>query len=264
MFLSKYARIMKIILASGSPRRYDLLKQMEWDVEVRSLPFAEVETVKEATEQIKNIRNKFLLNVTKQVNAADIIKSDDAVFTKNHPALATVLNNSETQSGVPFSEKDLVLLSPCRNADLVCAYNALGKGKAVANVVGTGIPVVAADTIVVLGTKILGKPADASAARQMLRELSGKSHQVKTATAVFYQDKTLLQVVTTDVHFRRLTEKETDWYVATGEPLDKAGAYGIQGKGAVLVEKIEGSYDNVVGLPLAAVYEMLKKLGTGL
>jgi septum formation protein len=92
----------------------------------------------------------------------------------------------------------------------------------------------------------------------MLRELSGRVHEVKTGTAVLYQDKTVLKVVTTKVFFRRLTEKEIDWYVQTGEPLDKAGAYGIQGKGAVLVERIEGSYDNVVGLPLTAVYETLK------
>jgi len=195
---------MNIILASGSPRRYDLLKQMGWNVEVHSLPFAEAETVNEA------------------------------------------------------AKRDEVLLSPYRHADLVCAYNALGKGKAAAEVLGTAVPVIAADTIVVLGETILGKPADATDAKRMLRELSGRAHEVKTATAVLYLDKTVLKVVTTKVFFRRLTEKEIDWYVQTGEPLDKAGAYGIQGKGAVLVEKIEGSYDNVVGLPLTAVYEILK------
>ena len=195
---------MDIILASGSPRRYDLLKQMGWNVEVHSLPFAEAETVKEA-----------------------------AIHAE-------------------------VLLSPFRNADLVCAYNALGKGKAAANVLGTVVPVIAADTIVVLGETILGKPADTADAKRMLLELSGRVHVVKTGIAVLYQDKTVLKVITTKVFFRRLTEKEIDWYVQTGEPLDKAGAYGIQGKGAVLVEKIEGSYDNVVGLPLTAVYETLE------
>lgn len=222
---------MKTILASGSPRRYDLLKQMGWDVEVHSLPFAEAETVSAAAEQLKNLRNHFLINPAKE---------------KVSPV---------------FSEKDLTLLSAYRGADLVCAYNALGKGKAAAQVTGTSVPVIAADTIVVLGDTILGKPADAADAEQMLRELSGRTHEVKTATAVFYQAKTLLRVVTTKVHFRRLTEEEINWYVGTGEPLDKAGAYGIQGKGAVLVERIEGSYDNVVGLPLTAVYEMLLKAG---
>ena len=97
----------------------------------------------------------------------------------------------------------------------------------------------------------------------MLQLLSGKAHSVKTAALVLYKDKTLLQVVTTNVRFRALTEEEINWYVGTGEPLDKAGAYGIQGKGAVLVEKIEGSYDNVVGLPLTTVYEMLLRCGAG-
>ena len=81
---------------------------------------------------------------------------------------------------------------------------------------------------------------------------------MKTGAAVLYQDKIVLKVVTTKVFFSRLTEKEIDWYVQTCEPLDKAGAYGIQGKGAVLVEKIEGSYDKVVGLPLTAVDVILK------
>lgn len=224
---------MNIILASGSPRRYDLLKQMGWNVEVHSLPFTEAESASEAAKQMRDLRKQFLRN-------------------------ASDAENMTMQNSVTFSEKDLVLLSPYRNADLVCAYNALGKGKAAANVLGTAVPVIAADTIVVLGKNILGKPTDDADAKRMLRELSGKAHEVKTAVAVLHKDKTVLKVITTKVFFRTLTEEEIDWYVQTGEPLDKAGAYGIQGKGAVLVERIEGGYDNVVGLPLTAVYEILK------
>ena len=224
---------MKIILASGSPRRLQLLQQMGWTVEVHSLPFAEAETVNEATEKLDSLRNRFFLSREKE--------------------------NIENESDL--SEKDMVLLTPYRKADLVCAYNELGKGRAAAKVTGTGFPVVAADTIVVLGEQILGKPADTAEAKRMLKTLACKAHAVKTATVVLYQKKTLLQVVTTSVHFRRLTDEEINWYVETGEPLDKAGAYGIQGKGAVLVERIEGSYDNVVGLPLTAVYEMLRRAG---
>ena len=224
---------MKIILASGSPRRLQLLQQMGWTVEVHSLPFAEAETVNEATEKLDSLRKQFLFSGEKN-------------HTHNEPVL---------------SEKGVTLLLPYRNADLVCAYNALGKGRAAAKETGTGFPVVAADTIVVLGEHILGKPADTVEAKHMLQTLSGKMHTVKTATVVLYQKKTLLQVVTTNVCFRRLTDEEINWYVETGEPLDKAGAYGIQGKGAVLVERIEGSYDNVVGLPLTAVYEMLRRAG---
>ena len=224
---------MKIILASGSPRRLQLLHQMGWTVEVHSLPFAEAETVNEATEALESLQNRFLRSGKK----------------------------GNIENDYVLSEKDLSLLTPYRNADLVCAYNALGKGRAAAKVTGTGFPVVAADTIVVLGDQILGKPADRADAKYMLKLLSGKAHTVKTATVVLYKKKALLQVVTTNVHFRRLAEEEINWYVETGEPLDKAGAYGIQGKGAVLVERIEGSYDNVVGLPLTVVYEMLRRAG---
>ena len=144
-----------------------------------------------------------------------------------------------------------------RGADLVTLFNAYGKGKAVLFEKGAALPIVAADTVVVLGEKVLGKPKDEEGAKAMLRLLSGKAHEVKTGLSVFYKGEVHLHVETTKVYFRELTEKEITWYVSTGEPADKAGAYGIQGKGAVLVKKIEGSYDNVVGLPLTALYEIL-------
>ena len=249
---------MKMILASGSPRRYNLLKLIGWDVEVKSLPFAEAETVCDAEDALNALRKKIVLDPAQQKDPAEGKISFAAAISDKYVELSPAIQNSGGHVTGLFSEKDLGLLSPYRNADLVCAYNALGKGKAAANVLGTAVPVVAADTIVVLGETILGKPADAADAKRMLRELSGRAHEVKTGTAVLYQGKTVLTVVTTNVFFRKLTGKEIDWYVQTGEPLDKAGAYGIQGKGAVLVEKIEGSYDNVVGLPLTAVYEILK------
>ena len=105
---------------------------------------------------------------------------------------------------------------------------------------------------------ILGKPRDTNDARAMLRLLSGREHAVKTGLAVFHKDRVHLHVETTRVYFRKLSDLEIDRYVETGEPMDKAGAYGIQGRGAILVSKIEGSYDNVVGLPLTALYEMMK------
>ncbi len=142
-------------------------------------------------------------------------------------------------------------------ADLVTLFNAYGKGKSVKEEKGDARPVVAADTVVVLGEQVLGKPKGEDGALAMLRLLSGKAHEVKTGLAVFHQGAVHLHVETTKVYFRELTEKEIRWYISTGEPTDKAGAYGIQGKGAVLVEKIEGSYDNVVGLPLTALYKLL-------
>lgn len=143
----------------------------------------------------------------------------------------------------------------------VALANALGKCRAVALKEGDALPVVAADTIVVIDEAILGKPRDAEDAVAMLTRLSGRSHQVMTGVAVRYAGRESAQVCTTQVHFRELSAAEIEAYVATGEPLDKAGAYGIQGRGALLVEKIEGCYNNVVGLPLTMLYSMLKEIG---
>jgi septum formation protein len=93
----------------------------------------------------------------------------------------------------------------------------------------------------------------------MLHELSGKKHSVYTGVTLACSDKEYMQVVETKVWFRKLGDREIERYVATGEPMDKAGAYGIQGKAAAFVDKINGSYTNVVGLPLSQVYKMLKK-----
>ncbi len=147
------------------------------------------------------------------------------------------------------------------NAEKVVAANALGKGGVVAEKLGTEIPVIAADTVVVLEQEILGKPADRSEAVVMLHKLSGRMHRVLTGVAVFYNDRELVEVAETKVWFRSLSEAEILAYAATGEPLDKAGAYGIQGRGAILVEKIEGCYNNVVGLPLTRLYQMMAQIG---
>lgn len=149
-------------------------------------------------------------------------------------------------------------LSGKQDAELVTLFNAYGKGKRICEEKGDEAPIVAADTVVVLDEDILGKPKDEEEARLMLRRLSGRAHEVKTGLSVYNKGHVHLHVETTRVYFRKLSDSEIDRYVATGEPMDKAGAYGIQGKGAILVSKIEGSYDNVVGLPLTALYEMMK------
>lgn len=119
--------------------------------------------------------------------------------------------------------------------------------------------VLGADTIVVVEDTILGKPRHAREAKEMLRSLSGKRHSVLTAVALVKDDIVRTKVVETKVWFRSLTDKEIDAYVATGEPMDKAGAYAIQGRAAAFVDKINGSYTNVVGLPLSQVCKMLYK-----
>ena len=137
---------------------------------------------------------------------------------------------------------------------------ALDKARSAAMRAGKGI-VIAADTIVVAGGAILGKPADAEDARRMLKALSGRQHEVVTGLAVMdaATRRSSARTSVTNVWFRDLSEREINAYVATGEPLDKAGAYGIQERGALMVERIEGCYSNVVGLPLSLLGEMLRE-----
>ena len=120
--------------------------------------------------------------------------------------------------------------------------------------------VIAADTIVVCDGQILGKPKDAAQAKQMLRSLSGKAHQVMTGLTVLTPnaEKTVTEV--TDVYFRVLTDDEIDAYVATGEPMDKAGAYGIQGGAALFCTHLVGDYYNVMGLPVCRLALILREL----
>jgi septum formation protein len=139
---------------------------------------------------------------------------------------------------------------------------AVEKARDVARRLVEGI-VVGADTVVVCGEGVLGKPRDQEDAAAMLASLSGRAHQVHTGLAVLdvASGRELVEVETTVVHFRRITRSEIDRYVLTGEPLDKAGAYGIQGMGALFVDRIEGCFYNVVGLPVARLYAMLREFG---
>jgi septum formation protein len=120
---------------------------------------------------------------------------------------------------------------------------------------------VAADTIVVRDGAVLGKPVDAADAAAMLASLAGRSHEVITGFAVVGPTREIVDAVTTRVRFRPLSAALIEDYVATGEPLDKAGAYGIQGIGGKLVASIDGSYTNVVGLPLVEVLDAIAALG---
>ena len=123
--------------------------------------------------------------------------------------------------------------------------------------------VIAADTTVLLGDELLEKPADAADAKRMLAAIAGKTHMVYTgvtlqnAAAGFHETR----VAESEVRIVPLTEREIDWYVATGEPFDKAGAYAVQGIAAMFIDSVHGSFTNVVGLPLALLYQMLRKAG---
>lgn len=120
--------------------------------------------------------------------------------------------------------------------------------------------VVGADTIVALEETIYGKPHDEEDARRMLGELSGKTHQVITGVCIIAPEGLQTFAEVTDVTFKQLTPEEIAAYVAGGEPMDKAGAYGIQGEGGKLVDHIDGDFDNVVGLPITRLAPMLKRL----
>lgn len=138
----------------------------------------------------------------------------------------------------------------------------LGKAKYVADNLDTEDIIIAADTIVAIGDLILGKPKDKDDAYNMLKSLSGKVHNVYTGVTVLdlRSKKIISEAVCTKVKFSHLSDDEILSYVDSGDPLDKAGAYGIQGRGGVFVERIEGCYYNVVGLPLNKLDKMLKSL----
>lgn len=123
------------------------------------------------------------------------------------------------------------------------------------------LPVIAADTLVYADGKPLGKPKDKEDAKRMLHILSGRSHYVSTGVAVTNGMRELSAAETSKVFFRPMTEAEIDWYVNTGEPMDKAGAYGIQKLGSVFIEKIDGDFFNVMGLPMCRLFLMLRELG---
>lgn len=177
----------KLILASGSPRRADLLRQAGLDFEI-------------------------IVPLT-----------DEAPLPDEAPSRFVCRTAREKAESIPAA--DAIIL--------------------------------AADTAVVVGERILGKPGNATEAKRMLRSLSGCTHDVMTGVCLRFTESTICFHTETRVTFRTLSDAEISAYVATGEPMDKAGAYAIQGGAAKMVRRIEGSYSNVVGLPLCEVIEAL-------
>lgn len=121
--------------------------------------------------------------------------------------------------------------------------------------------VIGADTVVVVEGKILGKPRDEDQARDYLMLLQNRVHEVFTGYTIVCGTRQRTKVVKTRVRFRKMSAEEISWYIATGEPMDKAGAYAIQGMGALFIDKIQGSHTNVIGLPLSDLYHDLKNFG---
>ncbi len=169
------------------------------------------------------------------------------------------------QLGVPFSvltcpvEEELDEGLPCPRQAEVLAER---KAKAAAEKITKGL-VIGADTMVVCGGRVLGKPTHAAQAAEMLSLLQGKEHEVFTGLAIVQKPFERIAVAheRTRVKFRPLTPDQIKRYVATGEPMDKAGAYAVQGLGAIFIERLEGCYFNVVGLPLALLARLLQEFG---
>src|SRR5690349_4462059 len=138
---------------------------------------------------------------------------------------------------------------------------ARGKAETIASAAGSNVVTIGSDTIVVVDGDVLGKPRDRAHAQEMLRRLSGRSHVVMTGVAVAWRGHTLSGVEEVGVTFRPLSDDEIDRYIDTGEPMDKAGAYGIQGFGATIVERVDGDYFSVMGLALNRLARLLRDAG---
>ncbi|PEI96602.1 septum formation inhibitor Maf [Bacillus pseudomycoides] len=164
-------------------------------------------------------------------------------------------------AGVPFeivvSEIEETIGAYSSPADIVMSL-ALQKASAIVEHHEDSM-VLGADTIVTYESRILGKPKDEAEAKEILQLLSGKTHEVYTGVALISKEKTVTFYERTEVTFWELTEEEIDAYIATKEPLDKAGSYGIQGKGSIFVQHIQGDYYSVVGLPIARLVRELKQ-----
>ena len=160
-----------------------------------------------------------------------------------------VVSDAEELSGDGISPERLAVENARRKAEDVAAKE------------GGNVPVLGADTVVAVDETILGKPKDETDAVRMLRLLSGRQHFVYTGIAFVYRGEVYGDVVRTEVWVDELSEKEIDAYIATGEPMDKAGAYAVQGIAAKFIPRIDGSFSNVVGLPLHAVKELARKAG---
>ena len=152
-------------------------------------------------------------------------------------------------------------VSPSLSPEQTVGSIALCKAKNVSQFCDDDDIIIAADTLVYLDGRPLGKPDSPENAEAMLRELSGRRHTVFTGVALLRGDVNMTDVVSTDVYFREISDGEISAYVNSGEPMDKAGAYGAQGRGSIFVERIEGEFFNVMGLPLCRLSILLKEFG---
>jgi septum formation protein len=192
-------------------------------------------------------------------NRDRVVRSPVLVLASASPRRAEILSSLGIAFRVLVSGRREAL-RPREDARSAVRRLALEKAQQVFSHAG-GLPVLAADTLVYRGAQIFGKPTGRADAAKMLTQLSGRVHDVATAVCLITPDTLLERTAVSQVRFAALSKSEIDWYTATQEPLDKAGAYAVQGLGARFIEEIRGSYSNVVGLPARAVYEMLLEAG---
>ena len=165
-------------------------------------------------------------------------------------------------AGIPFQVRIGNVDESVLNGEAPMSYvRRLAAVKAMAVKRDAGDMILAADTTVVAEGEILGKPENDDDAKRMLRKLSGRSHEVLTGICLFSGSKLQIDAESTTVYFAALSEEEIEQYVASGEHHDKAGAYGIQGRASKFIQRVEGCYFNVVGLPISLVYRHLKAAG---
>lgn len=177
------------------------------------------------------------------------------VLASASPRRAEILERAGWPYEIMVAGVDETLFADEKAADYVQRL-ARSKAEAVADRLGEGL-VLGADTTVVVANQILGQPVDESDASRMLNLLNAKWHEVLTGVAIVrVGGETRIGYETTRVRFAEMSEREIDWYIATGEPFGKAGAYGIQGKASLFIEEIEGDYFNIMGLPIRLVYEL--------
>lgn len=185
----------------------------------------------------------------------------DFILASASPRRKELLGRMGLDFEILVSEADESAVSKDIPVNLYVQELALLKASATAKQAGRKAIIIAADTVVTLDGAVLGKPKDAGDAYDMLKALSGRKHEVYTGICVMRKSdaKTVCKSVGTEVKFKELTDEKIRAYIASGEPMDKAGAYGIQGKGSMLIEGINGDYFNVVGLPIAELSDILEK-----
>jgi septum formation protein len=219
---------MQLILASASPRRADLLRAAGFDFATH---VADVDESVRPNESPAEYVQRLASEKSAAVQPATGVEAPGAAES------GTRKSNCEMPS------------RPTGRAPVAQAFRP-----------ALDIIVIGADTVVVVDGFILGKPRDDEESVTMLRQLSGRRHEVMTGVSVRSSSRELRRVETTAVHFAELSEQDIAWYVRSGEGRDKAGAYAIQGLGSRFIPRIEGSYANVVGLPVAVVCELIREI----